>query len=73
MAKYEVEGQCALPEGVNDVIRQGVSYHIVQAQQLLDSGLSGVPTTDRWLAAEKLSRVPAPGGTDPARDPVSAT
>lgn len=69
LAKFLTGGDCALPEGVTDIIRAGITYHITQAQQLLESGLSGVPATDRWLAAEKFSRIRPPGGHDPARDP----
>lgn len=70
MAKFYLEGSCNLPENVTDVIRSGITYRVRDSKDLLDSGLSGVPTTDRWLAAEKFARVPAPGGHDPARDPT---
>lgn len=69
MGKFRVEGTCNLPENVTDIIRAGITYRVRDSKDLLDDGLSGVPTTDRWLAAEKFSRVGPPGGTDPARDP----
>ena len=55
--------ECALPQRLMSVNRQGLSYSYVDPQQFLDSGRIGIPEIDMFLAAvnpghsKKKSRV----------------
>jgi len=42
---------CALPERLTSVTRQGVSFVIEASQDWLDKGRTGVPLLDQWLTA----------------------
>lgn len=42
--------KCALPERVTSVARQNVSWTILDPQDFLDDGLTGIGPIDQWLA-----------------------
>lgn len=42
--------ECALPERVTSVTRQGVSWTILDPQDFLSDGLTGIGPVDQWLA-----------------------
>jgi hypothetical protein len=44
---------CALPERITSVSRQGVSWTILDPQDFLDKGYTGMSRVDHWLAAVK--------------------
>jgi hypothetical protein len=49
-----VSGQpCALPERITSVSRQGVSWTVLDPQDFLDKGYTGMSRVDHWLAAVK--------------------
>lgn len=50
---------CALPERITSVTRQGVSWTVLDSQEFLDKGYTGMSHVDHWLAAVK----PTIGGT----------
>lgn len=51
-------GACALPSRVTNVARQGVSYTILDPQDFLTGGRTGLYEVDLWLTA--MLRPPAP-------------
>lgn len=48
-------GVCGLPERVQSVVRQGVTYVITDPQQYIDAGRTGIPLIDMWLTATNPS------------------
>jgi hypothetical protein len=50
---------CALPERLQTVTRQGVSWTILDPQDFLDQGKTGMPRVDSWLSAVRYTQ----GGT----------
>jgi len=44
---------CKLPERINNVTRQGVSWTIMDPQTFLKEGLTGMGTIDHWLSVAK--------------------
>lgn len=44
-------GKCRLPRRVRSVTRQGVTYDMVDPVDIYDSGKTGVPEIDLWLAS----------------------
>ena len=44
---------CALPERITSVSRQGVSWTVLDPQDFLDKGYTGMSRVDHWLAAVK--------------------
>lgn len=58
---------CALPERITNVTRQGVSWTILDPQEFLDKGFTGMSRIDSWLAPTKLTL----GGT--IIDPLTST
>lgn len=43
--------ECALPQRVTDITRQGVSMTVLDSQDFLDNFLTGLASVDRWLRA----------------------
>lgn len=69
IAKSYAGGDCVLPAEVTQIVREGVTYRVVDAKELFKDGLTGVASTDRWLAAEAASRQAPAGGFDPTWEP----
>jgi hypothetical protein len=46
---------CKLPERINNVTRQGVSWTIMDPQTFLKEGFTGIGVIDHWLQAAKLA------------------
>ena len=46
---------CALPERISNVTRQGVSWTILDPQDFLDKGYTGMSRVDNWLAPLKMT------------------
>lgn len=44
-------GQCALPERITSVNRQGISYTVMDPQEFIDNGKVGIYEVDLFLAA----------------------
>jgi hypothetical protein len=59
-------GDCQLPERITSVTRQGVSWTILDPQDFLADGLSGIGPIDQWLAQVGL-RSRWASFTDPLR------
>lgn len=57
---------CELPSRVTSVVREGVSYTILDSLKMIDEGRTGVYMVDMWLAAEKKGIVDEPGMVNPA-------
>lgn len=52
---HAIKGEaCRLPERINNVTRQGVSWTIMDPQTFLKEGMTGIGTIDHWLQAAKL-------------------
>jgi len=57
---------CALPERVTNVSRQGVSWTILDPQDFLEKGLTGIASVDHWLSAARHGNpVPRPRVIEP--------
>lgn len=66
-----VEGmECAIPERVNRIEREGVTFAVIDAQHFLDEGRTGITLVDTWLVADKRGRRAPAGGFDPATRPL---
>ena len=46
---------CALPERITNVTRQGVSWTIMDPQDFLEAGRTGMSRVDNWLMPVKMS------------------
>ena len=57
---------CSLPERVTSVTRQGVSWTLLDPQDFLAQGMTGVARLDQWLAVAKRGI----GGSSSTRWPV---
>ncbi len=42
-------GRCQLPQRVTSLVRQGVTYDILDDMSWADRGLTGIPRVDEWL------------------------
>lgn len=57
---------CRLPERVTSIVREGVTYTIIDPQKFLDVGRTGIADVDLALTAAKAGRTQvAPGGFSP--------
>lgn len=54
-AKAKTGKKCALPERVTSISRQGVSWTILDPQDFMDKGLTGLGRIDHWLNVAKRS------------------
>jgi hypothetical protein len=46
---------CALPERITNITRQGVSWTVLDPQDFLDKGFTGMSRIDAWLAPVKMT------------------
>lgn len=53
---------CRLPERVQTVTREGVTYEMVDPQEWLDSGLTGLGAVDMWLKIVNPNSIRTPPG-----------
>jgi len=58
--------KCNLPERVTSIVRQGVSWTILDPQDFMDKGLTGMSRIDSWIS---IARRGVPGGR--AIDPLN--
>lgn len=65
MAKSCLGLDCALPQRVTSVSREGVNYTILDSQKFIDEGRTGVYQVDLALAAARAGRRVPPGGGSP--------
>jgi len=75
MAKSCIGEECALPERVTTVNREGVTYVVLDAQKFLDEGRTGIYDVDQPLIAArppKDGRRSTPGGGSPLRRTTSS-
>jgi hypothetical protein len=59
---YIGDARCSLPERVTSVARQGISYTILQPQDFIDQGKTGIYAVDSFIAAanpDKQRKKPA--------------
>jgi hypothetical protein len=57
---------CRLPSRVTNIVREGVSFTVIDSLKMLDEGRTGVEVVDLWLTADKAGRKPRPGLFHPA-------
>ncbi len=57
--KFLTGGQCALPYGITDINRQGVSMSFADAQELLASGFLNLPICDQFIRASNPNQLQA--------------
>lgn len=50
------DDSCVLPAGVQSIARRGVSVTMLDPQELVRSGFTGVPLVDNWLGAERFGQ-----------------
>uniref|UniRef100_UPI0024A8366F hypothetical protein n=1 Tax=Nocardia sp. CC201C TaxID=3044575 RepID=UPI0024A8366F len=53
-------GKCAIPARAQQISRQGVDIQLIDPAALFESGLTGVESVDRWLAAVNPGQRRAP-------------
>ena len=51
--------KCRLPRNVTRVNSQGVSYEVFNPNSIYDSGKTGLPEVDMWLASVNPAKLPA--------------
>jgi hypothetical protein len=54
--------ECALPQRVTSLTREGVGIEMLTPQDYLDRGRTGLPNVDEWLAQANPRRVLRPAG-----------
>lgn len=54
------DGSCALPERVQTVAREGITYTMLDPMQHLDEGRTGLADVDMWLATVNPGSIRAP-------------
>lgn len=52
--------ECRLPDRVTDITREGVTMTMLDPQDFLDNGLTGIREVDQWLAAVNPFRQKSP-------------
>lgn len=57
---------CQLPQHITQVVREGVTYTIIDSMKMLDEMRTGLYEVDLWLAADKIGKSSPAGGIDPA-------
>lgn len=55
------ECDCQLPQRVTQISRQGVTMQLIDPQDFLENGLTGVTLTDMWLRTVNPNRLTGPG------------
>lgn len=65
-AKSLLGQKCNLPERINSITRQGVSWTVLDPQSFIDKGLVGISRLDSWIAIARRS-VPMGRAIDPLR------
>lgn len=59
---YAGDGRCALPERISSVSKQGVSYTVLDPQDFIEQGKTGIYSVDAFIAAanpDKQRKKPA--------------
>lgn len=59
LAACSGEGKCRLPRTVTSVSRQGVSYQLYNPNDIYNSGKTGLPEVDMWLASVNPNKLMA--------------
>lgn len=67
MAKGCADLECAFPERVTSINREGVTYVMLDPQRFLDEGRTGIYEVDLALIAAKKGRAALPGAASPLR------
>ncbi|WP_235687034.1 hypothetical protein [Tomitella gaofuii] len=52
-------GKCRLPRRVQTVSRQGVTMQLADPTDIYESGKTGIPEVDMWLAAVNPNHIPS--------------
>lgn len=65
-AKECAGDDCTLPERVTTVVREGVTYTIMDSMKMIDEGRTGLFLVDLWLKSDELGRQGRPGMVDPS-------
>lgn len=60
LAKACSGAKCALPARVTSVVREGITYDLVDDLTVFERGRTGIPRVDMWLAAVNPHAVRAP-------------
>lgn len=50
------DASCQLPKRVTNVVREGVTYTILDSMQYIKEGRTGLPMVDLWLVADREGR-----------------
>lgn len=50
------DDSCTLPPGIQSMVRGGLTIQFMDPVMLLQNGLTGVPTVDAWLIAERYGQ-----------------
>lgn len=59
---FQGSDECALPERVTSVTREGIGIELLTPQDYLDRGRTGLPNVDEWLAQANPKRAFRPSG-----------
>lgn len=65
MAKKCAGLKCEIPQRVTTIVREGVTYTIIDSMKMLDEGKTGFYPLDAAIAADKIGRKVRPGMFDP--------
>lgn len=71
LAALENEGDCALPQAVTEMVRQGTTLSRLSALDFLTEGKTGIDPVDQWVAMinpNKLRRPPSVASPDTMRE-----
>jgi hypothetical protein len=60
------DASCKLPNRITNVVREGVTFTMIDSLKMLEDGRTGLPDVDQWLIADKIGRKRHPGMFHPA-------
>jgi len=63
---------CALPQRVTTIVREGVTYTVLDSMKMIEEGRTGLPLVDLWVVADGQGRKMRPGMFSPGAVGVSS-
>lgn len=60
------DASCALPSRVTNIVREGVSYVVLDPMTAIVEGRTSIDTVDAWITADNIGSTSRPGAFHPA-------
>lgn len=60
------DASCKLPQRVTNVVREGVTFTVLDSMKMIAEGRTGLDLVDLWIASDNIGNKPQPGIYHPA-------